>query len=46
MRFRRDYGAELIQGSVHMRELEVDGARGSKAQLHGVMLKVELESNG
>ena len=22
-----DYGAGLIQGSVHMRELEVDGAR-------------------
>ena len=29
-----------------MRELEVDRARGSIAQLHGVMLKVELESDG
>ena len=41
-----DYGTGLIQGSVHMRELEVDGARGGKAQLHDVMLKVELESDG
>ena len=41
-----DYGAGLIQDGAHMRELEVDGARGSIAQLHGVMLKVELESNG
>ena len=29
-----------------MRELEVDRAQGSIAQLHGVMLKVELESDG
>ena len=27
-------------------ELEVDRAQGSIAQLHGVMLKVELESDG
>ena len=41
-----DYGAGLIQAGAHMRELEVDKARGSKAHLHGVMLKVELESGG
>ena len=41
-----DYGAGLIQDGAHMRELEVNGARGSIAQLHRVMLKVELESDG
>ena len=46
VRLRQDYDAGLIQGSAHTRELEVDRARGSKAQLPGVMLKVELESDG
>ena len=46
MRFRQDYDAELIQDGAHMRELEVVRAQGSIAQLHGVMLKVELESDG
>ena len=41
-----DYDAGLIQNGAHMRELEVDRAQGSIAQLHGVMLKVELESDG
>ena len=31
---------------VHTRELEVDRVWGSMAQLHGVMLKVELEFDG
>ena len=44
MRLRQDYGAGLIQDGAHMRELEVDRARGSMAQLHGVLLKVELRS--
>ena len=43
---RQDYDARLIQDGAHMRELEVDRARGSMVQLHGVMLKVELESDG
>ena len=46
MRLQQDYDAELIQDGAHMRELEVDRAQGSIAQLHGVMLKVELESDG
>ena len=46
VRLRQDYDAELIQDGAHMRELEVDRAQGSIAQLHGVMLKVELESDG
>ena len=41
-----DYDAVLIQDGAHMRELEVDKAQGSGAQLHGVMLKVERESDG
>ena len=46
VRLRQDCDAELIQDGAHMRELEVDRAQGSIAQLHGVMLKVELESDG
>ena len=46
MRLRQDYDAGLIQGSVHMRELEVDGRGGGTYNHHGVMLKVELESDG
>ena len=46
VRLRQDYDAELIQDGAYMRELEVVRAQGSIAQLHGVMLKVELESDG
>jgi hypothetical protein len=42
---RQDYGAGLIQGVVHT-ELDIDVAWGGLIIYHGVMLKVELRSDG